>query len=110
MSSENFNKLKLQKKQLELFGHVILTFIPRQNRQLQTISLLCKHHWAQKLNVFYICSKHVDNSYILQMKQHEPEGQMLSHLGNVTYLLDVTNEFRGSNGCHYLVVMDATTW
>ena len=59
----------------------------------------------KKLNVLYICSKHVDNSYILQMKQHEPKGQMLSHLGNVTYLLDVTNEFRGSNGCHYLVVI-----
>ena len=23
------------------------------------------------------------------MKQHEPKGQMLSHLGNVTYLLDM---------------------
>ena len=36
MSSE----ISLQNMQLELFGHVILTFIPRQNRQLQMISLL----------------------------------------------------------------------
>ena len=28
--------------------------------------------------------------YTPQMEQHEPEGQMLFHLGNVTYLLDVT--------------------
>ena len=31
----------------------------------------------------------VYNSYIPQMEQHEPKGQMLFHLGNVTYLLDV---------------------
>ena len=29
-------------------------------------------------------------SYIPQTEQHEPEGRMLFHLGNVTNLLDVT--------------------
>ena len=31
-----------------------------------------------------------NSSYIPQTEQHEPEGQMLFHLGNVTNLLDVT--------------------
>ena len=32
----------------------------------------------------------VNSSYIPQTEQHEPEGRMLFHLGNVTDLLDVT--------------------
>ena len=32
----------------------------------------------------------LNNSYIPQMEQHEPEGRMLFRLGNITILLDVT--------------------
>ena len=32
---------------------------------------------------------HAFNNCIPQTEQHEPEGRMLFHLGNVTYLLDV---------------------
>ena len=43
--------------------------------------------------VLYVCMyecMYVYSSYIPQTEQHEPKGQMLFSLGNVTYLLDVT--------------------
>ena len=42
---------------------------------------------AKKEEVWY---SHASNSYIPQMEQGELEEQMLFHLENVTYLLDVT--------------------
>ena len=44
-------------------------------------------HNLVKVHTFHT---HTHSSYIPQTEQHEPEGRMLFHLGNVTYLLDVT--------------------
>ena len=54
-------------------------------RQIQFL----RHENAAASTSFHVIKMNI-TSYIPQTEQHEPEGQMLFRLGNVTDLLDVT--------------------